>query len=66
MQWITGPEPQKHPSNPLAPILIEEILQDFAENSDLFVSTAKVTREQNIWLSTATIGQRNNALWGEY
>ena len=66
MQWITGPEPQKHPSNPMAPILIEEILQHFAENAELVVSKAKVTREQIIWLSTDTVGQRNNALWGAY
>ena len=47
-------------------MVMEEILKDFLENADLFVSKTKVTTEQIIWLSTATIGTRNNALWGEY
>ena len=50
----------------MAPLVIEEILQDFIENAYLLVSKAKVTREQIICISTATIGQRNNALRENY
>ena len=66
MQWMTGPEPPEQPSNPLAPLLIEDLIEEFIQDRDSIVSKAKVTKEQILWLADQTKGQQNNALWGRY
>ena len=66
MQWMTVPEPPEQPSNPLAPLMIEDLIEEFSQDRDSFVSKAKVAKEQILWLPDQRKGQRNNALWGRY
>ena len=66
MQWIVGPEPPESTSNPLAPYLIEDLVEDFINDRSAFVYKVKVSHEQIQWLANETIGQRNSILWGQY
>eukprot|EP00795_Rhopilema_esculentum_P009982 gene9982-18605_t len=66
LQWITGPEPPEHIPNPLAPPLIEDLNEHFVTDKTDFVNKVRVTAEQIAWISNATIGKRNNELWGQY
>ena len=66
MQWMTVPEPPEQPSNPLALLMIEDLIEEFIQDRDSFVSKAKVAKEQILWLPDQRKGQRNNALWGRY
>ncbi len=64
--WIAGPEVPKPVLNPLAPSLIEEMLEDFFNNKTLFVEKCKVSPDQVEWLAAQTSGQRKSALWGQF
>jgi len=66
MHWIVGPEPPENVVNPLAPCLIEDLIEDFIQNRDIFVNKVKVSNDQIQWLAKATVGQRSTVLWGQY
>ena len=66
MQWIGSSEPPASTSNPLAPYLIEDLVEDFINDRNAFVNKVEVSHEQIQWLANATIGQRNTILWGQY
>ena len=66
MMWIIGPEPPKKQYNPLAPALIEDILEDFMKKTDSFTSKITVTEKQVVWLSSQAIRWRSTLLWVQY
>ena len=66
MMWIIGPESPKKPYNPLAPALIEDILEDFMKNTDSSTIKIKETEKQLIWVSSQAIGWRSTLLWVQY
>ena len=61
IQWICGPEPQLPADAACAPVLIEDILQDFANDPNTYVSS-----EQIQWLGSKTKDQRNSQAWGSF
>ena len=65
-QWITGPEPIVPVKDSVAPPSIEDLLQVFLEDEDLFVEKCKVSNEQIVWLAENTTMQRKSQLWGQH
>ena len=66
LQWICGPEPQLPADAACAPVLIEDILQDFANDPNTFVRKCYVSSEQIQWLASKTKDQRNSQAWGSF
>ena len=67
LQWIIGPEPPAlAPKDPLEPNVIEDLLQEFLNDKELFTEKCKVSRSQIEWLAKHTSNQRNSELWGKH
>ena len=66
MQWIVGPEPPAAMSDPRAPYLMDDLLQDFVESKDTFIAKCQVTEDQILWLAEQTTAQRQSVLWAQY
>ena len=56
LQLITGPERPEHIPNPMAPPLIEDLIEHFITDKAYLVNNVRVTAEQIALLSNATIG----------
>ena len=66
LHWIVGPEPPESVTNPLAPCLIEDLIENFIQDRSIFVNKVKVSNDQIQWLAKATVGQRSTVLWGQH
>ena len=64
-RWLLSPEVEK-PIEPIAPPLIEDLLPHFAHSKEEFLSRARVTPEQQIWVAEKTKEQRKSQYWGLY
>ena len=65
-QWIIGPEPVVPVEDSIAPPSMEDLIQVFIEDKDLFVEKCKVSNAQIAWLAENTTMQRKSQLWGQY
>ena len=69
MKWIIAPETE--PSNSaveatVKPFLIEDILEDFIFDKQVFIDKFKVSPEQISWLAEQTKEHRNCETWGRF
>ena len=66
LQWIIGLEPPASAAkDPLEPMIIEDVLQDFTNNREIFIEKCRVSRNQIEWLAQHTSDQRTSQLWGK-
>ena len=47
-------------------MIIEDLLQDFIDNREIFIEKCRVSRNQIEWLAQHTSDQRNSQLWGKH
>ena len=66
MKWLLEPEPEGLSKQSLEPVLIDDVLEEFIRDKDIFVEKCKVSEEQIAWLAEHTTEQRNCQMWGKF
>ena len=66
MKWLLEPEPEGLSKQSLEPVLIDDVLEEFIRDKDIFVEKCKVSEEQIAWLAEHTTEQRNCQVWGKF
>ena len=64
-RWLLSPEVEKI-VEPAAPPLIGDLLPYFASSKEDFISRAKVSPAQQLWVAERTKDQRKSQYWGLY
>eukprot|EP00795_Rhopilema_esculentum_P009826 gene9826-18399_t len=67
LQWIIGPEPPAFTfKDPMEPVLVEDLLEEFINNRESFIEKCSVSKARIQWLAENTADLRNSQLWGKY